>query len=740
MSPREPTIRSREDSTQSESPIGWIRFIEKNQSGGLLGQLLRCPDLARDRSYVIQKALEEYQQLSIAHPSMTPDGYCRRFDGINSSLQSSIYRQLEVEQFINEHAWLKNKLEQASWPKLWQRRGSFHIIEEVGRGALSRVYLCRQPQLGNRQVIVKMSGSALCEADSLGRLRHPNIVPIHSVEHDQDEGLYMLCMPFLGRSTLYDLLDSLGPLALSPFDQLLDVARRWEQPSDCTDHCHQRDALPKFPAVHHLIAWIGEQLASGLAHAHSQGVFHGDVKPSNILIARDGTPLLMDFNLSGNLALAMAAKGGTLPYMPPEQLRVVALGDGQVAQYDQRSDIYSLGAVLYEALTDRVPYPITNRLADQKGIAEDLLNQQRSGPDPIRSFTKEVPLSLAQVIECCLRYHPSDRIQQASELASLLRRETSRYRRLHWQLSTNRKLVLTSGALLTALVFSTGLHLAQRPPKHVRLLHEAVINGEANRHPAAEAILREALVLSPTYADAHFELARTMLKQKSFGAAHETLTKLERLSPDARSAAYKGFCFNRQQDHDAAIPWYMIAIERGGGTPEVHNNLGLSYLHGRSLLREEDARNQSYCHLELAMASRPDSPSIQLNWIVLAIERNRADGAAIPDNVANVCSQLLKSNPKCGFCFERAAMALAVAAQSGPQWHDQGIAYLERAIELGHGPDAHHLRTAPQWSAYRRDPRLQAILVKLEKDKPARTESVVSQILEPVSLARTSSQ
>jgi eukaryotic-like serine/threonine-protein kinase len=739
MSQNELTMRLSDDSTRVELPNG-ARAGSGNQSGGLLGLLLNRPELARNRSLVIQKAVEEYQLLLTANPTLTLDGYCRRFDGISSSLQSSIYRQLEVERFISEQAWLADTFERDPWPQPGERRGSFHIIEEVGRGALSRVYLCRQPLLGNRQVIVKMARSGLCEADSLGRLRHPNIVPIHSVEHDGNRGLHMLCMPFLGRSTLYDLLDSLGPLAPRPLEKLLDVARLWEQPSDCTGHGDQRHAPPKFPAVHHLFAWIGEQLAHGLAHAHSHGVFHGDVKPSNILIARDGTPHLMDFNLSGNLALSLAARGGTLPYMPPEQLRVVALGDGQDAQYDQRSDIYSLGAVLYEALTGGVPYPIASCQADHKKIAEDLLKRQRSGPDPIRSVAIEVPHTLANVIECCLRYHPTDRIQTASELASLLHKESSLYRRLHWRLSTNRRLVVASGALLAASLLAIGLFLAQQPPKHVRLLREAVNIREADDYPASEVVLRRSLELSPTYADAHFELARTMLVQKSFRAAHESLTKLEELSPDARSAAYKGFCFNRQQDHDAAIPWYVIALDRGGATPEVHNNLGLSYLHGRSLLSEEDARNQSYCHLELAMASRPHSPGIQLNWIVLAIERNRADGAAIPDNVVNVCSQLLKSNPNCGFCFERAAIALALAAQSGPEWRDRGVAYLERAIELGHGPDALHLRTAPQWSAYRDHPRMEAILAKLENDKRARTASVVSQILEPISLARSSSQ
>jgi tetratricopeptide (TPR) repeat protein len=489
--------------------------------------------------------------------------------------------------------------------------------------------------------------------------------------------------------------------------------------------------------MHHLFAWIGAQLASALAHAHAHGVFHGDVKPSNVLLTRDGPPLLMDFNLSGNMALSLTAKGGTLPYMPPEQLRVVGLADGSAAQYDQRSDIYSLGAMLYEALTGQTPFPVAEESGDRTQIAKRLLELQQAGPVPIRHRTDQVPPKLAALIESCLRFHPSDRIQQADALAAMLQSETDFYHRLRWRISSNRKRVRIGGSALLSLLVGCGFILAQRPARHERLLYEAIRHREAGQHLAAEDALRESLKANPSYADAQFEIARTALEQKSYVAAHEALTRLEEMTPDARSAAYKGYCFNREQRHGAAIPWYLLAIERGADAPEILNNLGYSYMQGSSLLSDSQARDAAYGYLRTALDVRPSWPTVQLNWIRLAIERNQEDGVAMPDNIPATCYQLVSAKPNCGYCVDRAAAAVALMSPTRPGVRAQGIAHLNRAIELGHGPNALTLRSAPRWAAYREDARLGPIYDLLEHRRPTRTGDRVSSIIEPVSLARS---
>lgn len=702
---------------------------------GLLEQLLVRPELTNNRSFLIESAVDEFEKLATANPSLMPEDYCRRFAGLGSSLQSSICRQLEVECFVRDNSWLDEKLRNEPWPRPGERRGSFTIIEEIGRGALSRVYLCSQPELGNRQVVVKMATSSRCEADALGRLRHHNVVPIYSVEMDSQSGLTMLCMPFLGRSTLYDLLDVLREDSSPPVQQLFCAARTWEQPSDRVDEYVAAPAFPRLAAIHHIIAWIGQQLAGALAHAHAHGVFHGDVKPSNILLTRDGVPLLMDFNLSGNIALSVAANGGTLPYMPPEQLRAVALANESAAQYDQRSDIYSLGVVLYEALTGQVPFTIDVQGGGQAEIATRLLELQQHGPTPIRSLRNEVPAKLADLVERCLRFHPNGRFQHADQLAALLKAETGPWKRLGWRVLVHRRKAQLVASILAIICMAGVMALSQRLPRHVRLLHEAIRYRSSGDHILAEESLVEALKLRPSYADALFEMARTAIATKSLLAANEALGKLEELQPSARSAAYLAYCFNLQGEHRAAIPWYLQAIKRGGDTPEVLNNLCYSYEKGGSTLSPKEERAASHSYLTSALEQAPNSPSVRLNWIRLAIERFGEDGVPIPDNMPQVCRELAIACPDSGYVYDRAATVFALLASSRPELREEGFGFLNRAIDFGFGPDAHSLVEFAQWAPYRDHPGLATLIDQLARGKPPISGSRVPLILEPVSLA-----
>jgi tetratricopeptide (TPR) repeat protein len=174
-------------------------------------------------------------------------------------------------------------------------------------------------------------------------------------------------------------------------------------------------------------AWVVARLADGLQHAHQRGVLHHDVKPSNILLGADGQPMLLDFNLSRRLhdeqAQAAAVLGGTVTFMAPEHLRALTSKDRDLHdRVDHRSDIYSLGLVLFELVAGQGPFT-------QKGsysalpVLLELMAMERTRTVPsARQRRSDVPWSLESIIRKCLMPDPSQRYQQAGHLAVDLRR------------------------------------------------------------------------------------------------------------------------------------------------------------------------------------------------------------------------------------------------------------------------------------------------------------------------------
>ncbi|MBX7103802.1 MAG: tetratricopeptide repeat protein, partial [Gemmataceae bacterium] len=160
-------------------------------------------------------------------------------------------------------------------------------------------------------------------------------------------------------------------------------------------------------------AW---RLAEGLAHAHARGILHRDLKPANILLADDGEPLLLDFNLADGKGMAgkveSAYVGGTLPYMAPEQIRYYA---GKGPQSDARADVYAVGLILYELLTGRPTVTWPGGSVDA-ALAE--LSKARShAPDSARRWNPDVSPALAAIVAKCLTPDPEQRYPSARELA-----------------------------------------------------------------------------------------------------------------------------------------------------------------------------------------------------------------------------------------------------------------------------------------------------------------------------------
>lgn len=228
----------------------------------------------------------------------------------------------------------------------------------------------------------RFADSFLDEARKVARLKHPGIVVVYDLE--RYEGAYFI---------ISDLIDGI----------------------DLGKHLRSHPLLPR-EAVR-----IVADIARHLHYAHEQGFIHRDIKPANILVDKHGKVFVTDFGIAvtGEELQREDDDGcGTLPYMSPEQL------DGGASQIDFRTDIYSLGVVLFELLTKRQPFEAET----PEGVRQKILRQKPPSP---RSLERNVPREIERICQKCMAKHPTDRYQTAEALADDLTRWLNR-RRTNW--------------------------------------------------------------------------------------------------------------------------------------------------------------------------------------------------------------------------------------------------------------------------------------------------------------------
>jgi len=262
--------------------------------------------------------------------------------------------------------------------------GKFRILERLGFGAVSNVYLCEDPDLHDRVAVKVLTKLQAADPASLERfyrearasrlLDHPNIVRAHGV--DKDEQAPFMVMDFVDGSSIQDIVEHFG-------------------------------ALDPVRCAHYI-----RQAALGLEYAHQQGLIHRDIKSGNLLIDRQGTLKILDLGMARfaqeeGEVLTQGIVLGAPEYLAPEQAKDSHNVDG-------RADLYGLGAIFYFMLTAYAPF------AEEGSLAKKLTSKQTRDPRPIRALRPEVPEEMVAIVRKMMARNPDERYQKASEVAEAL--------------------------------------------------------------------------------------------------------------------------------------------------------------------------------------------------------------------------------------------------------------------------------------------------------------------------------
>ena len=410
--------------------------------------------------------------------------------------------------------------------------GTLDVFEEIGHGGMGVVYRAKQ-RLANREVAVKVLASALAtrgraaerfsgEIEALAKLRHPNIVEVYEV--GEDSGCIYFSMELVRGGTL--------------------ASRAKRQPLE--------------PAE---AAAMVEQLAVAVHAAHVVGLLHRDIKPANVLLTAEGAPKLSDFGLAKWMdredgLTETGAVLGTPSYMAPEQ----AVGS-QHGTLGPPTDVYGLGATLYDLLTGRPPF----RAASTFETLQKVIHEPPMAP---RTLSPAVPPDLEAVCLKCLEKDPARRYATAQELANDLHRwcigDPTRARPLSWprkvwQVVRKRSRWIGAVAALAAAV-GIGIYIATEGPPTADKEMRALRRGE------------KVILIGETGAPRYHRWAVGMGEAGEQGAGKQFMafaleTGLLELLPDSQTDRYR---FSAEFHVDASV--------------KTDSKAGIYFAHNRSVL------------------------------------------------------------------------------------------------------------------------------------------------------------
>ncbi|MBI1312713.1 protein kinase [bacterium] len=543
-----------------------------------LDQCERCRELL-DQSVASER---DWNELRV---SLSADGLART---------GLLDRRSQAAARSDDLSFYRRMLSPTDDPRMLGRIANYEIVGLLGHGGMGVVFKGFDAAL-NRYVAIKMmapqfasSGAArqrfFREAQAAGAVVHEHIIAIHCVSTWQD--IPYLVMPYVRGVSLQKRIDDEGAL------QLRELLR------------------------------IGMQVASGLAAAHAQGLIHRDVKPANILM-EEGVErvVLTDFGLARAVDDIRLTRTDTLvgtpQYMSPEQARDESL--------DFRTDLFSLGSVLYEASTGCPAF----QAATSYGVLRRINDQQ---PTPIQELNPDIPEWFARIVERLMAKEPAERFQSAAEVASLLRQCLSH---------VEQPRLTGLPASLTKTAFPTPFRFTRRFAMYTALLTFALGIGatmmpsgpDDTREPASQAAAKNKGKTPTKYSSAQeaFQIGAAFYNSRNFTASREPFEAVLRLARDDEELKLKAYeallpAYREIPEFEPfqSAAEYVISHHRQDASRSLTRRSYLSFAFNRGQIKNIVDR------YEKQLKKDPD------NWLaVYMLSEIYSTGAGLPPSVSH---------------------------------------------------------------------------------------------------------